>query len=95
MVSRSMNPELHARDLERICEARGMYTTPSLNSVLLLNDLLLPSLPCLGAYINLRCIHLENNFLQSVLDLPTLPSLHSVFLRVCNEIRSCDHSYLE
>ena len=77
-----MNMELHARDITKICEERNMYSTPSLNTVMWLNDLAISRLPPLEAYINVRCLHLENNGLEEIRCMPELPNVQSLFLRV-------------
>ena len=77
-----MNAELHARGIEEICEKRDMYATGSLNTVAWFNNLSLKFAPPLASFANIRCLHLEDNSLESMDGFPELPHLHSIYLRV-------------
>ena len=73
--------------LRDICEKRGMYDTPELNTVLWLNDLQITELPAMDLYCRVRCLHLENNYITDGSALRELHELHSLYLTVCTDTR--------
>ena len=78
-----MKHDNESRQLRDICQKRGMYDSPQLNTVMWLNDLNLKVAPGLKEYSRLRCLHLENNSLSEYLPLGNLEELQSLFLSVC------------
>ena len=77
-----MKDKLHAISVRDICSARGLFDTPELNTVLLLNDLGINYLPDLAQYSSVRCLHLENNRISDISSLSGLHHLETLILRV-------------
>ena len=77
---------LHAvvedRFIRNICDLRGLYSTPRLNTTLFLNDCQLTKCPSLNNFISLRSVHLNNNNLEAIPDLSFLVHLQSLYLQV-------------
>ena len=71
-------------DVQEVAVSRGLYSTPSLNSVLLLNHCGIRKIPDLSDYRALKCLYLNDNCLKEIPTLSDLKSLKSLFISVCH-----------
>ena len=79
-----------SRKLEDICTHRDLFTSQSLNTVLLLNNAGLLCVPHLAMYSNVKCLYLNDNGINSIENLGELVKLESLFLQVCYASLSYD-----
>lgn len=83
--------ELGERDIVKVCEARGLYETPSLNECLLLHNIGLSQIPLLPNYSNVTSLILEKNGITHIENLSCMPKLRYLNLNN-NKIISVDFS---
>ena len=63
---------------------RGLFDTAELNTQLFLNNLGLEYVPdCLRAYINVRCLFLNDNSIADATGLSCFRNLQGIYLQVC------------
>lgn len=68
--------------IRRICEKRGLYDTPHLNTKLLLHSCGLDQISGLELYVNVRCLYLNGNNIEFISGLENLPNLQTLYLHV-------------
>ena len=90
-----MDTDVHAESIS-IESGRIRFDTHHLNTSVFLNDMKLLEVPDLSKFWQLRCLHLENNFITNTRGFGEFQSLQVLAMRVCKSLfRSSESSLVE